>query len=456
MNWLGKQGINLTIIGLVFLSALFSCEDPSSLGISLINPNDDLGVLYTEIPLESKVVLLDSINTTNRGILMTGDYTDSDFGNLKVQSYMAVIPPSTSPNIPEAVLEADSVEMDLRLNYYFGQSPASYQLLVHELTEQLDFEKTYYSFNSTPFDAASLIDSTFDISESDTLLNLNLNSMKDQLFQALQDYEADSAGVAEFLQEFNGLSLITGANSNAVLGFNNQHSQSKITLYYTTNDTIVNTVELRYSYYYNQIVPDYTGTELEGIQLLTDFSPASGKVYLQTGSGLVPKVDFKPFYDFIDHDTTGTVVINKAVLKIDNLQGLDGTIEPPLQMSFYYTNETNEVVLVGDEIRFPGTIQTDAVYISTTRNNLDPFNTSVRSVRAQLDTANVNYEPQITLFLQFIADGAFDREDIGLVFSMPFSYVEAPTSISDIGRNVDRFILEPDDLRLEIFYTRLK
>lgn len=457
MNWLIRGKTYIIFIGLVFLSALFSCEDPSRLGIDLIDEDDDLGVLFTEIPIEAKVVLLDSVNTTGRGIMMTGSYNDSDFGNLEVQSYVRIVPPTTSPDIPESVLEADSVRMKLRFNYFFGQSPSTHHLVVHELSEQLDPDTTYYSFNSNPFNPASVIDSTFMVSQEDTLMNLDLESIKDEIFQALKDYEADSAGSASFLEQFNGFTFISEQTSNAVLGFSSTHSESQITLYYTTNDTVVNTVGLRYSTYYNQITPDYTGTELEGIQPLTDFSPASGRTYLQTGTGLVPKINFQPYFDFIDNDTTGTIVINKAQLVMENLQGVSSTIDPPLQMSFYFTDNNNQIIIVGtDDLELPATIQTDQIYISTTRNNLDPFNANARSVRAELDTASVKYQPEISLFLQLVADGILARNNVADVFSIPFSFVEIPSSIRDNGRNVDRFIIEPGALKLEIFYTRLR
>ncbi|GJM30051.1 MAG: hypothetical protein DHS20C17_26860 [Cyclobacteriaceae bacterium] len=446
----------MILIGLIFFSALFSCEDPSSLGIDLIDDNDDIDVLYSEIPLQLKVVQLDSINTTNRGIMMTGEYADLDFGNLKVQSYLRVLPPSAAPQIPETVLTADSVTMDFRLNYFFGPEQVIHELAIHQLNEQVDPERIYYSSDSTPFDPTSVIDSSFMISEKDTLISLDLSPLKDDLFAALKTYVDDSAGTAAFLEQFKGFTLITNPGSSAVLGFNNAHTESTMNLYYTTNDSVVNTVSFRYSSYYNQIIADYTGTELDGIQTLTDFEPASGNVYLQAGAGLVPKIDFQPYYDFIDSDTAGTIVINKAELVFDNLQALDGAIAPPLQMSFYYTDDTNEIIMVGDEIQFPGTIQIDQVYISATRNNLDPFTTSLRSVRAEFDTTRVSYSPEITLFLQFIADGALKREDIDKVLAMPYSFVEAPTSVRDVGRNVDRFIIEPNDVRLEIFYTKLK
>jgi len=457
MNWLIKQTTYFMLIGLIVSSALFSCEDPSRLGIDLIDDNDDLGVLFTEIPLDTKVVQIDSINTTNRGIMMTGEHFDTDFGKLTVQSYLRLLPPSANSSVPQDVLVADSVKMNLRYSYFFGSNfPSNHQLLVHELSEELEIDTIYYSTNSTPFEAQSVIDTTFTVSENDTLLSLNLENMKDELFIALKDYEADSAGASEFLEQFKGLTLISDPISSAVLGFSTTHSESNIVLYYTTNDTIVNTIELTYSTYYNQISPDYTGTELNGIELLTDFNPISGRSYLQVGAGLVPKLDFQPYFDFLDNDTTGTVVINKAELVADNLQGLNGSIAPPVQMAFYFTDETNRIIEVGEITPFPATIQTDAIYITATRNNLDPFTANIRSVQANLDTANVEYKPQITLFTQLIADGALSRNDVNDIFSMPFSFVDVPTSVMDYGRNLDRFFVEPGNLRLKLFYTRLK
>jgi hypothetical protein len=69
---------------------------------------------------------------------------------------------------------------------------------------------------------------------------------------------------------------------------------------------------------------------------------------------------------------------------------------------------------------------------------------------------DIRYQPEITLFLQLIADGTLSRNEVDKVFSIPFSFVEVPNSVRDNGRNLDRFILAPGNLRLEIIYTRLR
>lgn len=457
MNWLARTTEHVGIFGLIILSALFSCEDPGELGLVLIEDDDGLGVLESEIPLSASVVQLDSINTTNRGILMAGDYTDSDFGNIRVQNFQRILPPATTVSLPEEVLSFDSVKMNYQISYFYGDDFATpHSLSIHRLQEQLLPDTIYYSNQSTSFDMNSLVDTTFMISEEDTVLSIDLEPMKDEFFDALKDYVSDSTNAANFSEQFKGFTMVTDPSSNAVLGFNPQALESKLTFYYTTADTVVNRLELVYSTYYNQIIADYTGTNLEGIVPLTEFYPMDERTYLQTGTGVVPKINFQSYFDFLDNDTTGTIVVNKAELIFSNLEGLADAIQPPLQMSFYYTDDSNEFLETDTEPPFPNTIQTDGIYISATRNNIDPYNLTSQSQRAQLDTTNIEFAPQVTLFLQLIADGLITREQAQQVLVVPFSFVENPTSVRDFGRNLDRFALQPSNLRLKIIYTRLR
>ncbi len=457
MNWLARSGKHAGIFGLVVTSALFSCEDPGELGLQLIPPNDNLSVLNLEIPIPASVVQLDSINTTNRGIMLTGDYFDGDFGNVHVQSYFRVLPPTASVTIPPEVTFADSLRVNLRYSYFYGDYFATpHQLSIHRLQEQLDIDTIYYSNQSTLFDPMSLSDTSFVVNDADTLISINLDSLKEELFAVLQNYDKDSANDANFLEQFKGLTLRTDPASESVIGFNPTAQDSRITLYYTTSDTVVNTVTLLYSTYFNQIVPDFSGSNLAGIVPLTQFDPLDGRSYLQTGTGLVPKLDFQPYFDFLDEDSVGTVVINKAELVMNNLEGLTSSIDPPVQMSFFYTNDTNDFLSTDTDPVFPNTIQTDGVYISASRNGIDPFNLVSQSQRAQLDTTDLQYNPELTMFLQLVADGLITREDAQNVLVVPYSFVESPTSVRDFGRNLDRFAIRPDDLRLKISLTKLK
>gem|GEM_PF-5747948 len=458
MSWLGRTvSQHVGIFGLILSSALFSCEDPSELGLQLIQDDDDIAVVEAEIALSASVVLLDSINTTNRGILMTGNHIDNDFGAVQVNGFQRILAPSSDVTIPVEVTNFDSVRLDYGITYRYGEDFSTpQQLSVHQLQEEIVFDSLYFSNHNVPFEPMSLTDTTFMVSESDSLLSLNLDALGAEFLEALRAYEADSANAAEFVQQFKGVALVTDPASDAVLGVNPLATESRLNLYYTTDDTVVNTIVIRYSTYFNEIITDFTGTQLEGITTNMEFNPMDDRIYMQAGAAIVPKISMQNYFDFLDNDTTGTIVVNKAELIISDLEGLGESISPPIQFSMFFASDNNDFEFTDSDPPLPGTVQTDGIYISASRNNLDAFNLTSQSSRAQLDTTNVEYLPQITLFTQLIADGTLTRAQTEEFLLVPYSFVENAAFIRDFGRNLDRFIVQPDKVRMKIFYTRLR
>ena len=58
----------------------YSCSDPATVGLQLAPGNNQIGVFFTEFDLPAQVVLLDSFNTTNQGLLVVGEEEDPFFG----------------------------------------------------------------------------------------------------------------------------------------------------------------------------------------------------------------------------------------------------------------------------------------------------------------------------------------------------------------------------------------
>ena len=58
----------------------YSCSDPATVGLDLAPGNNQIGVFFQEFDLPAKVVMLDSFNTTNQGVLIVGEEEDSFFG----------------------------------------------------------------------------------------------------------------------------------------------------------------------------------------------------------------------------------------------------------------------------------------------------------------------------------------------------------------------------------------
>lgn len=66
------------ILSISFLN--YSCSDPATVGLELAPGNNQIGVFFQEFDLPAKVVLLDSFNTTNQGVLIVGEEEDPFFG----------------------------------------------------------------------------------------------------------------------------------------------------------------------------------------------------------------------------------------------------------------------------------------------------------------------------------------------------------------------------------------
>ena len=70
----------LACLGLLFTILISSCSDPASVGLELAPGNNQVGVFFAEFDLPAEVVLLDSFNTTNQGLLVVGEEVDPYFG----------------------------------------------------------------------------------------------------------------------------------------------------------------------------------------------------------------------------------------------------------------------------------------------------------------------------------------------------------------------------------------
>ena len=76
-----------SVFAFFLLLVLGGCSDPATLGLELAPENNQIGVFYKEIPLNAQVVLLDSFNTTNAGILIVGDEEDPYFGKTRSTAF---------------------------------------------------------------------------------------------------------------------------------------------------------------------------------------------------------------------------------------------------------------------------------------------------------------------------------------------------------------------------------
>ena len=94
---------------------------------------------------------------------------------------------------------------------------------------------------------------------------------------------------------------------------------------------------------FSQIKNDRSSSDLAGLtQYAQDFSPASDLRYIQSGTGVYTKLDFRKFFEFCD--TIPNVVINSAQLSIGSVVESDYIRPADLVLRILRSNNTLEKV----------------------------------------------------------------------------------------------------------------
>src|SRR5690606_17398657 len=107
-------------------------------------------------------------------------------------------------------------------------------------------------------------------------------------------------------------------------GFNPRSTSSRIVLHY--HDAESDSLQLNLSFAgvvnYNKIEADRASTALAGLtQFSQPITPDNGLRYVQAGTGVLTRLDFARFYDFVDADSNVAMIVNEAELHL-------GTPEP--------------------------------------------------------------------------------------------------------------------------------
>ena len=221
---------------------------------------------------------------------------------------------------------------------------ASSQVIsVHELTQELKSDSLQYYFNKSNVSYSGLLGTkTFSINpvdfnkfaasseDKDTVITIRLPldfSFGQRLFNSALKYRdattaADSTFVrfSEFVKEFKGI-VIKPESGDKVLGFNPSATQAGITLHYHETDKDSLSIKLAFSPVigFNQIRSDRSATELSGLtQYYEESLNSSNNRYIQSGVGILTKLDFSKFYEFAD--TVPYVLINSAELVVESVE----------------------------------------------------------------------------------------------------------------------------------------
>lgn len=434
MNLLDKKtSLGALVLGLFLF---VSCEKNGPFGL---NSEDVAPVEFftTEIPVTTSAVWLDSVQSSNVGTLLVGDYTSNTFGSMQATAYTRVnLNRGLLPLIPSES-EFDSIRLNLRFNYVFDTSATARSWgfeaysVARGVTDTLHITSDRALVSTDLFASADL-----EISKLDTTFAIDFKEAWGlELFNLLKDENEQVADQESFDTFFRGLAFVSKAGSDPNIFGISISEESSVTLYYREPGlngeiNLARTHDMTFSGvpgFYNLTV-DRSGTPTS---FLTDtnieYSPASEKRFIQTGAGLVTKLNISAFRDFI---TGAPRIINLAEVTLGPIDVLDDNTSPPAEIFFALTDERN--TLISDQGTFRS-IQSDG-------------NSPISSdspARLIYDDETRTYTGSITGYMQAYFAEVFQRDEL---FFYPVN----------MNNNVNGISFDAGNIKLNIIYSELQ
>jgi hypothetical protein len=337
---------------LVLLSAgiyLTACTKKAQLIGLGIRPTADIEVSSNDTSsILAHSVLQEPLATTNYGRILLGSIMDPIFGKTTANYYSQL-------RLRESVIAidfgenavAESLELSLAYNGYYGDTTTFQTLRVYEINEKMNSDSGffYYSNDEISHYATEIGRTTFQptpntpIYLDDSLLagpyfSINLMELTNEFGEKIIATPSDILESNEkFADYINGFCIISDPvnEGGALVYVDIVSTYSNLTLYYS-NDSASN---IKYSmalydsttrfnqYDHNNYLdasPEFKAQVLEGDSLL-----GQDQIYVQSLGGVITKINF-PFIKSLKG--VGKIAINSAELTLKGTEETEGTSAP--------------------------------------------------------------------------------------------------------------------------------
>lgn len=444
---------------------MFACEEDITL-LGIKSGQDKFKVYYTEIPVKTSVLWMDSLRTTNlngeTSRLLAGRYVDPVFGTTEAQALFQYHPSSINTVVANSAV-CDSIVLYLRFDFYtYGTSGNTTQTFnIHEIAQELDNGNSYFFNSDIDLSPTSIGSGTaiineaffkkeFEDTDKDSIMFIKVklnNSFGQRLLDAVDPEDVNFTDPDEFKGIFKGLAIVP-QQSDKVFGLDPNpldRAFSNLTLYYREGaESKTMTFNFSKGVTFSKIIANRAGTELAGVNKYhTDFDPGF-KRYIQGGTSIITKLDFSRFYAYTD--TIPHMIINSAEIEISDIEtSTNFKIPKRLSLSmlrsnnrYRYTSQVNKqdslsFIAFGESLAIGDQSQ---LFVSQGQGQILSLEHST--------TANT-FKGLPTLFVQKL----FDQKKNKYLFWALNSINPQP------GKSVDRVVFPGDKVKLKIYYTRV-
>lgn len=440
----------LAVTALLSILLISSCSDPASVGLELAPGNNQIGVFYHEFNLDAQVVLLDSFNTVNSGVLVVGNETDGFFGKTVGTGYSRMsFDPNAERPVATAILDSMFFRLDVvSVNGSNLDQPKTYS--VHKLAEPI-LDTLYYNFNALSFEETpfSSIDFTFD-EVKDTVIQMPVTEdFQNEFFIALKEGRGNEFdNLFTFREYFPGIAIRAKEGDNATIGVALGANTGIQVYYHDLGDTIAKKFDINTfsSRSFNGIKSDRSGTPTEVITESGKSYDVGQVVGMKSTLALAMKIDTSPIDGFLD--TLSGVTFNQVLFSIGEIEPQDEDNTPISGMVMIFADDENEPItstINGVDLH----VQTDGQPQVIPDENGDdvPNNLFASSAILRYNSETKKIESGITSHLNAIFRGQLQRQNWLL-------YARTPQTGDDFKRSLRQFKVNKDKIKVQVIYSK--
>jgi hypothetical protein len=378
------MNIRLIIFSLSIFFLAVSCnsdQDILPLNKEIIKPSSRL-VLVDTLSINVSTVVMDSIVTSGKELLLAGVYNDPRLGKITSKSYFQVAFPRSTPQKDDRF---DSISLIITYSgYSHGDTLQLQKLMVKRLTEKLQFKEQTSFYNTTHLDyeQTSLGELVFHprpSSKKKIAIGLN-KDFGQEVFDYLNQAQDDEFKDDEFNNFFKGLVLVPDEmTGNSILGYMVSDTNLLVKIYSHTVDDELKTSEINLplinkNLQFNQINCDWTNNPVftDHRQKKEIHSSETGNMsFINAGLGMFTKLSFPTMTSLIEFENCALV---RAVLYIKPALGTNVKLPDARSFAIFQTGKNNgldAVLYKSDGTIVQPVLSTDELYNEETWYSFD-------------------------------------------------------------------------------------
>lgn len=446
INWWAKQSSPAFL--LISLTVLISCRKQGDFDIGAKPQDSNIGIQFTDtLTLNNSTLLLnDSIVSARADYLSYGGYNDPGyFGKTYCEAYFSLGLVYTNPDYSGVVVDSANLYM-LYANAY-GDTLSNQDLEVHQITTQLDGSVPYQTTSSFVTYSPVVIGEKTSFQArpySENTLKIPLNNA----FATRLLSVANNNSNADFQNLFYGMVIKPKNNSIASVirsYYTSTHTGTRLTVYFKrgqVRDSTIFSIQ-RSPSSFNRVITDRNGTNLSSLVSngnKIDEATTNHRCYLQSGTGIVTKVEIPNLKNLVTANGANSIIVNKAILVIP--------VDEKTEIGKYSPEDVLRLLQMNSNNTYKYAPNGQLAYVQASGFSQLGTNSPAWGFSTTAEAADTVYRIEVTSYIQSLVANQLQNDGF-IIMPVYNSYLSDRTVIYS-SKATER------KMRLELYYTKVK